>query len=128
MDCHYRRFNPSFKLNLIGAHMDFLLILICYAVGLFTMAFWNLINRGQKEGNRQDYITKIGLLKRETAALVQQLQHTKRLLDTANEDCHRLQRKYMQSEANQQILQEQNNSLRRDLLEVRSGFSMLTKM
>jgi len=107
--------------------MDFLLILICYAVGLFTMAFWNLINGGQKEGNRQDYVTKIGLLKRESAALVQQLQHTRKLLDTANEDCHRMQRKLMQSEANQQILQEQNNSLRRDLVEVRSGFSMLTK-
>ena len=108
--------------------MDFLLILICYAIGLFTMAFWNLINRGQKEGNRQDYITKIGLLKRENAALIQQLQHTNDLLYTSNEDCHRMQRKLMQSEANQQILQEQNNSLRRDLLEVRSGFSMLTKM
>lgn len=108
--------------------MDFILILICYGTGLFTIFFWRLINRGQKEGNRQDYITKIGLLKRESTLLIQQLQHTKILLDTSNEDCHRLQKKLMQAEANYQALQEQNNSLRRDLLEVKSGFSMLTKI
>ena len=107
--------------------MDFLLILICYAVGLFTMAFWNLINRGQKEGNRQDYITKIGLLKRESSALVQQLQHTKQLLDTANEDCHRMQRKLMQSEAVNARQQDEINGLKRDLTEIRSGFSMFSK-
>jgi hypothetical protein len=76
--------------------MDFLPILFSFLFGVAAVIIWDFIIKAHQELNRQDYITKIGLLKREVTGLVSQAQHTQNLLDTANDDCHRMQKRLIE--------------------------------
>lgn len=72
--------------------MENLIVLfgIGVGIGLGLVFLWKLILVGHQEGNRQDYITKIGLLKKELSVKDQELKQANTLLGTANGDCHRL--------------------------------------
>lgn len=72
--------------------MENLIVLfgIGVGIGLGLVFLWKLILVGHQEGNRQDYITKIGLLKKELDQKDQELKQANELLGTANSDCHRL--------------------------------------
>ena len=72
--------------------METLIVLFGIGVGIgLAIAFlWKVILIGHQEGNRLDYITKIGLLKKEIEQKVQELKQANELLGTANSDCHRL--------------------------------------
>ena len=72
--------------------METLIVLFGIGVGIgLAIAFlWKVILIGHQEGNRQDYITKIGLLKEELDQKDQELKQANELLGIANSDCHRL--------------------------------------
>ena len=72
--------------------MENLIVLfgIGVGIGIAIYVIWKLILFGHQEGNRLDYITKIGLLKKEIEQKDQELKQANELLGTANSDCHRL--------------------------------------
>ena len=59
-------------------------------IGLAIVFLWKVILIGHQEGNRQDYITKIGLLKKELDQKDQELKQAYEHIEIANSDCHRL--------------------------------------
>ena len=73
--------------------MEVVTFLFGFAAGMLCLVIWGLIIKGHQEGNRLDYVTKIGLLKREQNDLIAQIRHTNELLEASNNDCHRLQKK-----------------------------------
>jgi len=75
--------------------MEILVLLFGIGVGIGIAIYvaWKLILFGHQEGNRQDYITKIGLLKKELRDKNNELREKNNLLSLANQDCHRSQRR-----------------------------------
>lgn len=72
--------------------MEALIVLfgIGVGIGLAIVFLWKLVLVGHQEGNRQDYITKIGLLKKELHQKDQELKQAYEHIEIANSDCHRL--------------------------------------
>ena len=107
--------------------MDFMILVTGFFAGIATMMFWRLLTWASIEGNREDYVIKIGCLKKEQSELVRQLRHTEELLETANADCHRLQDKLKAQAAELQTIANMNHDLKVALRDTSNGLDMIRK-
>ena len=62
-------------------------------VGAITVIGFFLTREGQIEGNREDYILKVGLMKKELAKANDKICYLESLLELSNEECHRTKKK-----------------------------------
>lgn len=107
--------------------MDFIILFVGIGTGFLFAGVWGLLNSGMIEGNREDYTIKIGLLKKEQNELLRQLKHTEELLETANDDCHRLQNKLTAQAYELQTIADMNHDLKMALRDTSNGLDMMRK-
>lgn len=107
--------------------MDFGLVTIGFVAGLLTRWIWKAIIAGQKEGNRQDYTTKIGLLKRENERLESKCKRLEGYLATSEEQCKDRMQTVIEQSGQLQEKEETILRLRKEMIELKSGLKLYRK-
>lgn len=101
--------------------------LLGYIVGMIVGVGGYFFFCGQQEGNRQDYITKIGLLKKEIYLLEAKCERFESYLTTSEDQCKERRNELIEMSRELQSAQEENMALKKEIIEVRSGLKMYRK-
>ncbi len=107
--------------------MDFGLVTIGFFVGLAIRWIWKAIIAGQKEGNRQDYTTKIGLLKKQVIDLEQKNTRLEKYLELSEAQCKDRMETIIEQSDQLQKKEETNLRLKKELNELRAGLKIYRK-
>lgn len=111
--------------------------LICFTgffFGLIAGLFGAFILMRGKEGNRQDYIIKIGVLKREKAnlvaekkKLVERTQQLERYLEMSNEEAKDNRDNMLVYSRDLELERDKNRQLMKEISVIRSGLKLMRK-
>lgn len=108
--------------------------LLGYVIGMIVGVGGYLFFCGQKEGNRQDYIMKIGFLKSEKAklnedkrGLEEKLAHLERYLDLAIEEARDNKDLMLVYSRELELERDKNREIRKELDGYRSSLKMMRR-
>lgn len=107
--------------------MDFGLVTLGFVVGLVTNWMWKAIIAGQKEGNRQDYTTKIGLLKKQVIDLEQKNARLEKYLELSEAQCKDRMQTVIEQSGQLQEKEETNLRLKKELNQLSAGLKIYRK-
>lgn len=93
------------------------------AVGL--VGFFYLF--GSKEGNRQDYVMKIGLLQKRVHELEKKCERLEDYLNISEEQCKDRMNKIYELSREVQEERDKNHEMQKEMVQIRSGLKMYRK-